>query len=188
MTEIQKKSSVNDTDEHEVCPKFWYVLETRMNHEKKVRSQLEKMGVECFLPSQEIERQWKYRKKKIEQLVIPMKIFVHIEKTAKLKVLQLTSVSRFMRDRKSSTSVIIPDRQMDQFISMVTSSNKTVEFCNGRIDTGVHVRVKSGPLSGLEGCIISQSGRTKLRVEISALGGGACVEISREDVENIKQN
>lgn len=48
----------------------------RLHHEKKTAERLTAMNIENFLPVQEEIRQWTYRKKKIERVVIPMMIFV----------------------------------------------------------------------------------------------------------------
>lgn len=54
---------MSDTDDREAHKKLWFVLETRMNHEKKARDQLTKLGIECFLRSQKVERQCESKKK-----------------------------------------------------------------------------------------------------------------------------
>lgn len=184
MNKLKNYSTVDDTDGHEVYRKYWFVLETRMHHEKKVRAQLEDLNIECFLPSQIVERAWKYRKKKIEQLLLPMKVFVHISKQDKLKVLQLSSVYRFMYDRVKLDSVIIPDDQMSQFMLMLRASSEEVQFCEDDMEPGVRVRVKSGPLSGLDGCVICQNGRSRFKIEVSVFGS-VCVEISKDDIEKL---
>ena len=180
----QQKAAVIDTVEREAYEKKWYVAETRMHHEKKVRDQLQKLGIECFLPSQTVVRQWKYRKKKIEQILIPMKVFVRIGQQDKLKVLQLTLVTKLMQKWDRTEHVIIADCEMDRFMFMLKSAEKTVEVEGSALEPGVQIRVINGPLSGLEGCLISQNERSKIRVEMNVLGF-VCVEISVDDVEII---
>ena len=58
--------------------KKWLVAYVRLHHEKKTAERLTAMNIENFLPVQEEIRQWTYRKKKIERVVIPMMIFVQI--------------------------------------------------------------------------------------------------------------
>ena len=59
--------------------KKWLVAYVRLHHEKKTAERLTAMNIENFLPIQEEIRQWTYRKKKIERVVIPMMIFVHVD-------------------------------------------------------------------------------------------------------------
>lgn len=178
----QNISSVNDTDDREAHRKYWFVLETRMNHEKKTRDQLTKLGFECFLASQKVERKWKTRKKIIEQLLIPMKVFVRINMQTRLQVLELPSVLRFMHDRTTGMSVVIPDDQMSQFRLMIEASEKPILVADLKAEPGQLVRVKNGPLEGLEGCYITHDGRSKVKIELDILGS-VCVDVPFEDIE-----
>lgn len=59
--------------------KSWLAAYVRLYHEKKTRDRLTAMGIESFLPVQEEIHQWSDRRKKIERVVIPMMIFVHVD-------------------------------------------------------------------------------------------------------------
>lgn len=182
---IKCVSLENDTSDREACNKRWYVAETKMYHEKKVRELLTKMGIECFLPSQIVVRQWKYRKTKVEELLIPMKIFVHIGAHDKLRVLSLHLVTRFMREWNKTTPVIVPDDQMSRFMFMLNSAASPISFCETALEVGMRVRVVRGPLRGLEGDFIAVGGSSKIRVGMDVLGY-ISVEIPIEDVQEIK--
>lgn len=178
------KSFVNDTNDRAAYTKHWYVVETRMNHEKKLRDQLTNMGVECFIASQIIERQWKYRKKKIEQLILPMKVFVCIEKRERRALLDMSLIIRFMHERNSPTPLIIPTEQMNPFMKMLKCSSSPVSMDGSKLESGCKVRVIRGSLQGLEGSVISHEGRSKLKIEMNMFGA-VCVEIALEDIERL---
>jgi hypothetical protein len=76
--------------------KKWLVAYVRLHHEKKTAERLTAMNIENFLPVQEEIRQWTYRKKKIERVVIPMMIFVHVDAAERSQVLTLSAISRYM--------------------------------------------------------------------------------------------
>lgn len=80
-------SSVNGTDDREAHPKSWIALYTRPRSEKKVRAYLDSIGVENYLPVQNQLRQWSDRKKLVEVVVIPMVIFVLIDKSEILNII-----------------------------------------------------------------------------------------------------
>ena len=80
-------SSVNGTDDREAHPKSWIALYTRPRSEKKVRAYLDSIGVENYLPVQNQLRQWSDRKKLVEVVVIPMVIFVLIDKSKILDII-----------------------------------------------------------------------------------------------------
>lgn len=91
---------------------------------KKTRDRLTAMGIESFLPVQEEIHQWSDRRKKIERVVIPMMIFVHVDPAERAEVLTLSSVSRYMVLRGQSTPAVIPDEQMERFRFMLDYPKK----------------------------------------------------------------
>ena len=129
----------------------------RLYHEKKTRDRLTAMGIESFLPVQEEIHQWSDRRKKIERVVIPMMIFVHVDPAERAEVLTLSSVSRYMVLRGQSTPAVIPDEQMERFRFMLDYSEEAIEVC-------------SSPLAGLEGELVTIDGKSKVAVRLDMLG------------------
>ena len=123
--------------------KSWLAAYVRLYHEKKTRDRLTAMGIESFLPVQEEIHQWSDRRKKIERVVIPMMIFVHVDPAERAEVLTLSSVSRYMVLRGQSTPALAPGEQ---------------------------VRVIKGPLAGLEGELVTIDGKSKVAVRLDMLG------------------
>ena len=119
--------------------KKWLVAYVRLHHEKKTAERLTAMNIENFLPVQEEIRQWTYRKKKIERVVIPMMIFVHVDAAERSQVLTLSAISRYMVLHGEHTPAVIPDEQMERFKFMLDYSDEAVDVCrtigSGRIDT-----------------------------------------------------
>lgn len=110
--------------------KSWLAAYVRLYHEKKTRDRLTAMGIESFLPVQEEIHQWSDRRKKIERVVIPMMIFVHVDPSERAEVLTLSSVSRYMVLRGESTPAVIPDEQMERFRFMLDYSEEAIEVCS----------------------------------------------------------
>lgn len=110
--------------------KSWLAAYVRLYHEKKTRDRLTAMGIESFLPVQEEIHQWSDRRKKIERVVIPMMIFVHVDPAERAEVLTLSSVSRYMVLRGQSTPAVIPDEQMERFRFMLDYSEEAIEVCS----------------------------------------------------------
>ena len=90
------------------------------------------MGIECYLPVQSEIRQWSDRRKRVDRLVIPMMIFVHVTPQERPLPLSLQAVSRYMVLRGESTPAVIPDEQMDRFRFMLDYSPEAVEMCSRR--------------------------------------------------------
>lgn len=165
--------------------KQWLVAYVRMHHEKKTRDRLAAMGIESFLPIQEEIRQWSDRRKKMERVVIPMMLFVHVDREERDRVLTLSSVSRYMVLRGESAPAVIPDRQMERFKFMLDYSEDTIELSTDMLAPGELVKVIKGPLKGLEGELITVNGNSKVVVRLSVLGC-VCVDMGAGMVEKMK--
>ena len=165
--------------------KKWLVAYVRLYHEKKTAERLTAMHIENFLPIQEEIRQWTYRKKKIERVVIPMMIFVHVDAAERPQVLTLSSISRYMVLRGEHEPTVIPDEQMARFKFMLDYSEEAVEMCQAPMVPGEWVRVVKGPLTGLEGELVEVDGKAKVVVRLELLGC-AGVDMPVGFVEKVK--
>ena len=150
--------------------KKWLVAFVRLYHEKKTAERLSAMQIEHFLPIQEEIRQWTYRKKKIERVLIPQLIFVHVDVAQRSEVLTLSAVSRYMVLRGEHEPAVIPDEQMARFKFMLDYSDEAVEICVSQLAAGEKVKVIKGPLSGLEGELVEMDGKAKVIVRLDLLG------------------
>lgn len=165
--------------------KKWLVAYVRLYHEKKTAERLRAMNIENFLPIQEEIRQWKYRKKKIERVVIPMMIFVHVDAAERSQVLTLSAVSRYMVLHGEHTPAVIPDDQMERFKFMLDYSEEAVEMCATPLSPGERVRVIKGPLTGLEGELEMVGENARVLVRLDFLGS-AGVKMPVGYVEKMK--
>ena len=152
------------------APRLWLVAYVQSCHEKKTAQRLAAMGIECYLPVQSEIRQWSDRRKRVDCLVIPMMIFVHVTPQERPLPLSLQAVSRYMVLRGESTPAVIPDEQMDRFRFMLDYSPEAVEMCSAPLAPGDAVKVIKGPLAGLEGELITVNGKSKVAVRLDMLG------------------
>lgn len=166
--------------------KRWLAAYVKMHHEKKVRSRLAQMGIEHFLPVQEEVRQWSDRKKKVERVLIPMMIFVHVDPVEQKEVLNLPSVLRYLVLRGEHAPAEIPHIQMEQFRMMLDFSESPVQFDPNNFQPGEKIKVVKGPLAGLEGELLTVNGKTTLSLRIEQLGC-ASVEIDVSLIEKINE-
>lgn len=148
----------------------WLAAYVQSCMEKKVAEQLRDMGIEYYLPMQTEIRQWSDRKKKIERLIIPMMIFIHISPRERSLPLALRAVNRYLVLRGEHTPAVIPDKQMERFRFMLDYSLQAVEFHSTTLTSGDMVRVIKGPLAGLEGELIEFNGKSVVAVRLDMLG------------------
>ena len=147
----------------------WLVAYVQSCLEKKTAQRLAAMGIECYLPVQSEIRQWSDRRKRVDRLVIPMMIFVHVTPQERPLPLTLQAISRYMVLRGESRPAVIPEEQMERFRFMLDYSPEAVEICSTPLAAGDAVKVIKGPLAGLEGELVMIGGKSKVAVRLDML-------------------
>lgn len=182
----QKSLSANVTGRGVACSKRWLVAFVRVCHEKKTSERLTKMGIENFLPIQREVHQWSDRRKVVDRVILPMMIFVYVDRHEQKQVLTLSAISRYMVLRGESTPAVIPDRQMSRFKFMLDYSDETISMNTSPLAPGERIRVIKGPLTGLEGELVNVNGKSKVAVRLTMLGC-ACVDMPAGCVERASE-
>ncbi len=150
--------------------KSWLAAYVRLYHEKKTRDRLTAMGIESFLPVQEEMHQWSDRRKKIERVVIPMMIFVHIEPAERAEVLTLSSVSRYMVLRDKAPPPSSPTSRWSASASCSTTPKKPSKCAPPPSPPANRCESSKAPSPGLEGELVTIDGKSKMAVRLDMLG------------------
>ena len=185
----QEMNAYPDTENTMITPppapqKPWLVAYVKSCMEKKTAERLTAMGIEHYLPVQTVERRWSDRVKRMEKLVLPLMIFVHVTPKERPLPLTLSAVSRYMVLHGQHTPAVIPDQQMERFRFMLDYSPEAVCFSASSLSPGDAIRVINGPLTGLEGALVQLNGKHQGVIRIDPLGC-AHVEIPVGYVERI---
>lgn len=162
----------------------WYAIYVRPRHEFQVFGRLSKTGVEAFLPTVERLSKWKDRKKLIEFPLFPGYLFVHINKDSKdrLAILKTKGVVRFLGVSPNKPATI-PDEQIDSLKRLVESKEALEPY--PYLKEGERVRIKGGPLAGIEGMLVKKIRQHLLILSVDVLQQGVSLEIDASDVEKI---
>jgi transcription antitermination factor NusG len=161
----------------------WYAIHTRSRHEKQVDLFLSERGVETFLPLVHTLSRRRDRKKYVDIPLFPGYLFVFTEKERLLFDVKYTrGVTRIIgTDIDAPTP--IPDKQILDIKSIMETDVQLDPF--PYLKKGRMVRVKSGPLKGLEGILVERKGHYKLVIKIDLLQKGAAAEVYISDIEPI---
>ena len=183
-TEAHMEDNAFQADEPENTGKHWYAVHTRSRHEKKIASVLEETGVDHFLPVYETLSRRKDRKQTIALPLFAGYLFVKIvpERERILEVLKVPGVVRIIG--KTPTELFpIPESQIESVRRMVESDR----LISGHpyIKEGSRVRVKVGPLQGVEGILQERRGRHKLIISVDMLQQAVATEISVDEIEPV---
>jgi transcriptional antiterminator NusG len=172
---------VGSADETQTLPvgrPAWYAIWTRSRHEQVVREQLERKGVEAFLPTITRWSRWKDRRKKIDWPLFPGYCFARFESGATLPVLTcagVVSIVSFDGDLAP-----IPDEEIDA-IRRLVGSDLQYDPCP-LIREGTLVEVRHGPLKGVVGRLTRKGAHARLILAVDLIGQAVSVEVDAADV------
>ena len=183
----QLESFVPVTTDREAHSKRWIAALVQSCLEKRVGERLDKLGVENYIPTQTVIRQWSDRKKKIERVVIPMIVFIRTDEMTERRLRMQTYIRKILSYPGQWKAAVIPDAQIDRLKFMLRHAESSVELLEQTLQVGEAIRVSRGPLKGLEGEIYQvQPDKPMVAIRIDCLGY-ACVSIDKSDLEIIPQ-
>lgn len=159
----------------------WFALQTRARHEKAVHGELEKKGIETFLPLRRITRRWSDRLKRIEEPIFTNYLFVRIPLRNRLRVLETQGSVRLVGFH--SWPVPIAERELAAVKRFVDEEISIDPY--PYLSQGDRVYVRSGLLKGVEGFIVRKNRFARLVISLGLLAQSASVEIDEALVEKI---
>ena len=159
----------------------WYALFTRHQHEKSVALALSNKSHEVYLPLYRSVRQWQDRAKQIWLPLFPCYVFIRDGMDRQLQIVTTPGVLYIVGWGGRPT--VVPHAQIDA-IGRIIESCLRVET-HPYLQCGDRVRVKTGPLMGLEGILTRKKGVAQLIVSMEMLGRSVAVEIDVLNVERI---
>lgn len=168
-------------------PKYWFAIRVRLFHELKTRDNLEKMGIECFVPIHSEVRIWHDRRVIKDRVLTPQLIFIYATEKERIEVLKMSATLYTVCIPGKSVPARIPDSQMQAFIFFVTNANQQIAFTEEPLREGDRVRIITGALTGLEGIIAHGKGKNYFAIKVDLLGC-AIMEIENTMIEKIKDS
>jgi transcription antitermination factor NusG len=159
----------------------WFALYTRHQHEKSVAQLLERKGVEVFLPLYKALHRWKDRVKELSLPLFPNYVFVLGGDERRGAILATPGVYDFVR--QGGWPAPIPSQEIEA-VRTAVARGLHVEP-HPFLNTGDRVRVKSGPLEGVEGILVRKKGLYRLVLSVEMLERSIAVEAEAADVERV---
>ncbi len=160
----------------------WYAVHTRSRHEKRVAEQLGNRHVEFFLPLYQASHRWKDRVAHLELPLFPGYLFVRTPLEQRRKVLEIPGVVRLVGSQGTPTP--LPGTEIESLRSGLAAQLKAVPL--PYLKVGRRVRVKNGPLTGIEGILLRKKDQFRIVVSIDLIMRSVAVEIDAADVEPLR--
>ena len=174
----EKNSPLSLYQQKGVCPR-WLALYTRSRHEKFVNEELNRKGIQTFLPLRKITRHWSDRRKIIEQPLFQGYLFVHTSLNQRWRVLNTRGAVRFVGRGPDPVEVSENDLQsVRQFIEEGIRVDPYPYLREGQ-----RVYIRSGPFKGVEGFIVRKERRCRLVISLDLLLQSVSVQIDEACVE-----
>ena len=114
-------------------------------------------------------------------------IFIRTDKATSFSLLNdhLLNIV-YLKDREGRCSLVIPDKQMKDFMFLLDFSTDGVEVLNKDLKRGDRVRVIKGPLSGLEGELVRLKGHKRVVIRLDGVASIATSYIPGSFLEKIE--
>lgn len=161
------------------CEPRWYAVYTRANHEKRVAEQLTTRHVEHFLATYSSVRRWKDRRVKLQLPLFPGYVFVCMELRNRVRVLQIPGIARLVGFGGVPTP--LPKEELATLRAGLASGLRTEPHPYIRV--GRRMRIKEGPLAGLEGILLRRKANPLIVLSVDLIQRSVAVEIEMSSLE-----
>jgi transcription antitermination factor NusG len=159
----------------------WYALYTRHQHEKVAAQILLSKGFNIFLPLYPAARARGNQTKKLLLPLFPCYIFLRGGLDRRLDIVTTPGVHAFVET--ANRPAVIPESEIDGVRQTVDSSLRLEP--HPFLKSGDRVRIRCGPLEGLEGILVRKKNLLWLVLSVEMLGKSIAVEIQCSMVERV---
>jgi len=157
----------------------WFAAYVNTRHEKQIALQLERRGIQSFLPLYRSVRRWKDRRKELSLPLFPSYIFVNIPMKDRLQVQCVPGVVQFVTVKGMPAA--LPDSDIEA-LRHGLSGNRVAEP-HPFLKVGRRVRVHSGAMTGIEGILIRKKDRYRVVITIELIQRSVSMEVDMADLE-----
>ena len=154
----------------------WFALTVKARHEKATALNLDRKGLESYLPLYHAQRRWSDRWKQVELCLFPGYVFCRFGYERRLDVLNLPGVTSIVGF--GHKPVPVPDEEIAAVQSILASGRPVWPWPYVRV--GQRVRIDYGALAGLEGILAREKDAWRVVVNVDLLRRSVAVEIDRD--------
>lgn len=153
----------------------WYVVYTNPRAEKKVFNLFKQNAIEAYLPLQKQLKQWSDRKKWVEEPLFRSYVFVYVSEKEYVSVLNIPGVVRYITF--SGKAVSVREEQIN-LIKRLLATESELELTNHTFKKGEQVKISAGPLTGLQGELVSFQSQKKFLIRVENLDQALLLNIA----------
>jgi transcription antitermination factor NusG len=155
----------------------WFVAHTRPRREKKLQQFCEREGISVTLPCYRSVRKYRGKKVVFQKPLFPGYVFLQLSPAQRQPVFQSDHVANLL---------VVHDQA--QFVQQLGEILKALDldleiYLAPEIGPGMRVKVKSGPLRGLEGWVEQRYGMTTVLLRLDFIAQAAAVKLQADELE-----
>jgi transcription antitermination factor NusG len=157
----------------------WYAIYTRHQHEQVAARFLSGKGFEIYPPLYNAVHRWRDRLKRLSLPLFPCYVFIRGGLDRQLDILKTPGVWDLVRTGARASPIW--ESEIQAVRRMMETDGRVQPYPFLRL--GDWVRIKSGPLVGIEGILVRQKNSYRLVVSVELLRQSASVEVDIPMVE-----
>jgi len=143
----------------------WFALHTKPNFEKKVSLGLNSIGIESYCPTFKTIKQYSDRKKKVEKILLPGYVLVHLEDHERNLVFSVPGIIRYIFWLGKPAE--IRPFEIDNMKKNLNGTFDNISFNN--LKKGSDYEIKDGLFKGNSG-IVLEIENNKLKLALNSMG------------------
>ena len=155
----------------------WFVAHTRPRCEKKLRQFCERSGFAATLLCYRSVRKYLGKQVVFQKPLFPGYVFLQLLPGQRQPVLQNDHVANLLVVHDQATFA----RQLEEIITALDSDLEI--FLAPEIGVGMRVKIKTGPLRGMEGWVEQRYGMTTVLLRLDFIGQAAAVKLQADELE-----
>jgi transcription antitermination factor NusG len=157
----------------------WAVAHTRPRREKKLKQYCEQEGIFAVLPCYKAVHRYARKTVVFEKPLFPGYVFLKLLGGQRQKVFQRQDVAKLLEVYDQELFA----HQLGEILKALDSELEI--FLAPEIGAGCRVKVRSGPLSGMDGFVEERYGMTTVLLRLDFIGQAAAVKLQADELELI---
>ncbi|MCX6925170.1 MAG: hypothetical protein NT154_18450 [Verrucomicrobia bacterium] len=157
----------------------WFVAHTRPRREKKLKQYCEREAIPVTLPCYQKVHRYRGKTVSFEKPLFPGYVFLQLAGDQRQSIRQSDHVANLL---------VVHDQELfaQQLSDILKALDTELEIqLAPEIGTGARVKVKGGPLRGIEGWVEARYGMSTVLLRLDFIGQAAAVKLPADELELI---
>jgi transcription antitermination factor NusG len=155
----------------------WFVAHTRPRQEKKLKQYCETEGFVAILPCYRTVHKYRGKTVVFQKPLFPGYVFLQLPPEQRQQIAQNGRVANLLTVHDQAQFI----QQLDEILKALDTDLEV--YLAPRIGAGSRVKVKSGPLRGMEGWVEQRYGMTTVLLRLDFIGQAAAMKLQADDLE-----